>query len=319
MNGSLVHSCAVMVFAAIPSQVIWSYLVAGVVFATGLAGIFLRGDWQASRGFDKLILFGPVFFAAPVAAFGTEHFTLTAAVASIIPAWIPWHQFWAYFVGTCLIAAAFSLVTRIHARLSAGLLALTFFLFVLLMHGPGWAQDPRNRFALAVALRETSFSGGALALAASLTDRANRRRIFATIARYFVAVPVLFFSIEQFLHGRYVPAVPLNRLTPDYIFGHALWTYLAATVYAIAGTLLLLGKKTRPAATWLGLTVLVVELVVYVPIGVVDRASLSQGLNYVADTLMFCGAVLLLAGAMQRGEEEVPERSAIASVASKTA
>jgi uncharacterized membrane protein YphA (DoxX/SURF4 family) len=68
----------------------------------------------------------------------------------------------------------------------------------------------------------------------------------------------------------------------------------------VAGALLLAGKKTRTAAAWLGLTVLFVELVVYVPIGVVERASLDKGLNYVADTLMFCGAVLLLAGAMPR-------------------
>jgi hypothetical protein len=48
-----------------------------------------------------------------------------------------------------------------------------------------------------------------------------------------------------------------------------------------------------------GLTVLFVVLVVYVPIAVVERTSL-EGLNYMADTLMYCGAVLLLAGAMPR-------------------
>jgi uncharacterized membrane protein YphA (DoxX/SURF4 family) len=147
-----------------------------------------------------------------------------------------------------------------------------------------------------------SFSGGALALAASLNEQWGERgrRVLATIARYFVAIPVLFFSFEQFLHGKNVPSVPLKPLTPEYVVGHAVWTYLAAVVYAVAGSLLLAGKKTRTAATWLGLTVLFVELVVYVPIGVVERASLAKGLNYVADTLMFCGAVLLLAGAMPR-------------------
>jgi uncharacterized membrane protein YphA (DoxX/SURF4 family) len=111
---------------------------------------------------------------------------------------------------------------------------------------------------------------------------------------------VLFFSFEQFMHGNHVPGIPLKPVTPEYVYGHAIWTYLAAVVYAVAGTLLLVGKKTRAAATWLGLTVLFVELVVYVPIGVVERASLIDGLNYVADTLMFCGAVVLLAGAMPR-------------------
>jgi len=48
------------------------------------------------------------------------------------------------------------------------------------------------------------------------------------------------------------------------------------------------------------LTVLFVVLVVYVPIGIVERASLANGLNYVMDTLIFCGTVLLLAGAMPR-------------------
>jgi uncharacterized membrane protein YphA (DoxX/SURF4 family) len=111
---------------------------------------------------------------------------------------------------------------------------------------------------------------------------------------------VLFFSFEQFLHGDHVPGIPLRLVTPDYIFGHAYWTYLVAVVYAVAGTLLLVGKKTRVAATWLGMSVLFVELVVYVPIGVVERASLGTGLNYLVDTLMFCGAVLLLAAAMPR-------------------
>jgi uncharacterized membrane protein YphA (DoxX/SURF4 family) len=291
-----------MAFLAIPSDVIWSYFAGGVVLAMGLVVISLRGDWQKARGFDKLILFGPLFYAAPIAAFGTEHFTVTEAIKSIMPAWIPWHQFWVYFVGACFIAAAMSLVTGIQARLSASLLALTFFLFIVLMHAPSWAQNPRNRFALAVVLREISFSGGALALAASLTEQSRERgaHVRATIARYFVAIPVLFFSFEQFMHGDYVPGIPLQRITPEYAYGHAVWTYLAAVVYAVAGALLLVGKKTRAAATWLGLTVLFVELVVYVPIGVVERASLGNGLNYVADTLMFCGAVLLLAGAMPR-------------------
>jgi uncharacterized membrane protein YphA (DoxX/SURF4 family) len=302
MSGSLVNSSAAMAFVAIPSQVIWSYLAFGVVLAIGLVAIFVRGDWQKARGFDRLILLGPLFYAAPIAAFGTEHFTVTEGIASIIPAWIPWHQFWVYFVGACFIAAALSLVTGIEARLAASLLALTFFLFVVLMHAPAWAHDPRNRFGLTLVLREISFSGGALALAASLSEQWRERgeHILATIARYFLAIPVLFFSFEQFLHGDHVPGIPLEPLTPQWIYGHAIWTYLAAVVYAVAGTLLLVGKKTRAAAAWLGLTVLFVELVVYVPIGVVERASLDNGLNYVADTLMFCGAVLMLAGAMPR-------------------
>jgi uncharacterized membrane protein len=287
---------------AIPREVTWSYFVFTMILAIGLAMIFVRGKWQTERGFNKVILFGPLFYAAPVAAFGTEHFTMTEGIASIVPAWIPWHHFWVYFVGACFIAAGLSLVTGIQTRLSASLLALTFFLFVVLMDIPDVAQEPGNRIAWALSLRELSFSGGALALAASLADQGRKRSasILAMIARYFVAIPVLFYSLEQFLHADHVPGVPLERLTPTWIFGHVAWAYIAAVGYAITGILLLVGKKARATATWLGWTVLLVELFVYVPIGVVDRASLNDGFNYVGDTLMFCGAVLLLAGAMPR-------------------
>ena len=301
MSGSFINSSAVLLLLAYPREVRWSYLVGALVLAVGLVAICLRGDWQKARGLDKLILLGPLFFVAPVAAFGTEHFTLAAGIASMVPDWIPWHQFWVYFIGACFIAAGLSVVTGVQARLAASLLGMTFFFFVMLMDIPAWVQDPRDRFALTLALRELSFSGGALALAASLTESARKpgARTLATIARYFIVIPVLFYSFEQFRHGTYVPAIPLNRLTPTWIYGHAVWTYLAAVVYAVAGIPLLLGKKTRAAATWIGLTVLFVELVVYVPIGVVDRARIT-GINYLADTLMYCGAILLLAGAMPR-------------------
>lgn len=294
------NSSIVVALLAIPSQVIWSYVNGGVVFAIGLIAIFVCGDWQKARGLNKLILFGTVFYAAPLAAFGTEHFTITKEIIPLVPAWIPWHEFWVYFVGTCFIAATLSLVTRIQPRLSASLLGLTFFLFVVLMDAPGWAHHPGNRFAPALMLRELSFSGGALALAASLSEQwRDSTHILAKIARYFIAIPVLFYSFEQFMHSDHVPGIPLKLVTPTWIYGHAMWTYLAAMVYAVAGILLLIGKKTRAAATWMGLTVLLVELAVYVPIAVVERASL-EGINYLGDTLMYCGAVLLLAGAMPR-------------------
>lgn len=304
MGNRLVNSSVVIAVLAIPREVSWAYLSFAIVFAIGVVAIFVRGDWQKAQGFDKLILFGPPFYAAPLAAFGTEHFTLTKIIASLVPPWIPWHLFWAYFVGACFIAAGLSLVTGIARRLAASLLAMTFFLFVVLMDAPGWARHPQNRFAIALTLRELSFSGGALALAASLTERWREHgtHLFATVARYFVAIPVLFYSFEQFMHGDHVPGIPLEMVTPHWIYGHASWTYLVAVVYAVAGPMLLVGKKTRTAATWLGLTVLLVELVVYVPIAVVERASL-ESFNYLADTLMYCGTILLLAGAMPR---EVP-------------
>src|SRR3984885_11111893 len=101
VSANLGNSFVAVAVLVIPSQVIWSYLSFGVVLAIGLVAMFLRSDWQKARGLDKVILFGPLFYAAPLAAFGTEHFTLTKDIASLVPTWIPWHEFWAYFVGAC--------------------------------------------------------------------------------------------------------------------------------------------------------------------------------------------------------------------------
>ena len=298
---TLLNSSAGLALIVFPREVRWAYVAFCGIFLIGLIAIFVRGEWQKAHGFDKLILFGPIFYAAPLAGFGTEHFTLTSSIASIVPPWMPWHLLWAYFVGACFIAAPLSMVTRIQSRLSASLLAFTFFFFVMLMDVPGLIQDPRNRIVWALSFRELSFSSGALALAAGLGQPAKDRvwRTLAVLARVVIAVAILFYSFEQFRHGDYVPAIPLERVTPTWIWGHAVWTYLVAVVYLVAGIPLLVGRKSRAAAVCIALAVLLVEFVVYVPIAVVERSTIV-GFNFMADTLMYCGAVLLLAAAMTR-------------------
>jgi uncharacterized membrane protein len=284
---------------SIPSEVVWSASVSGLVLAVGVATIVARGDHRRVRGLDKLALLGPMFYAAPLAGFGVEHFTRSEQIASFVPSWIPWHEFWTYLIGAGFIAAGFSMVTGILARLSASVVAATFLLFLLVMDVPVLARQPTvGGFTLA--LRGLAFSGGALALASTMTRRSHApgADLMATIARYFVTIPVLWFSFEQFRNGDSLAAVPLGVPTPDYVVGGAVWTYLAAAVYAVAGALLLVNRMPRDAALWLGATVLLVVLVVYGPLGVVERASLDNGYNFVGDTLMFNGAVLLLAGAL---------------------
>ena len=286
---------------SIPGEVIWSALAGGMASVAAVVAIYVRRD--RPRGLDKLIALGPLCYAAPLAAFGTEHFTLTRAIAPLVPAWLPWHELWVYVIGAAFIAAALSMATGILARFSASAVAATFLAFVVLMDVPAWAQEPGSRIALTLALRELAFSGGALALAATVTHRDNMRvaHVLATIARYFIASAVLVFSFEQLTHGDHVPGVPLDMLTPAYVRGHAVWTYVAAAVYAVAGVLLVVNRHTRAAAAWLGATVLFVVLVVYVPFAIEEHASL-EAFNFFTDTVMFAGAVLLLAGSERERE-----------------
>ena len=63
---------------------------------------------------------------------------------------------------------------------------------------------------------------------------------------------------------------------------------------------MLINKKARTAAASIGLLMAILTLVLYVPILVMasQPPQINEGINYVADTLLFAGAALLVAGAL---------------------
>ncbi len=52
-----------------------------------------------------LVWLGRILFAVPLLVFRAQHFLYARFVATLVPAWIPWHLFWAIFVGVAFVAA----------------------------------------------------------------------------------------------------------------------------------------------------------------------------------------------------------------------
>jgi hypothetical protein len=97
---------------------------------------------------------GRLLFAFSLVVFGIDHIPAARFVATLVPAWIPWHLFWVYFTAA-----------GIQVRLSASLLGLMFFLWVVLLHSPRVAAHLHNEGewnSLFVAL---AMSGAAFVLA----------------------------------------------------------------------------------------------------------------------------------------------------------
>ena len=122
----------------------WMYVCASLVFIIGLIKIF--GELPQEHGVDKIMPFGRLFFAIPLAVFGSEHFTVTASIATLVPRWIPAHTFWVYLVGVAFLCAALSIAVLVQARLAAALVGMTLLIFVLIMDMPGVVAHPGNRF-----------------------------------------------------------------------------------------------------------------------------------------------------------------------------
>jgi hypothetical protein len=81
--------------------------------------------------------------------------------------------------------------------------------------------------------------------------------------------------------------------------------YLTGAILLLAGTAILLERKTRMAATYLGTWIMLLVLFIYGPILIAALADPSagvqiEGINYFADTLLFAGAILALANASPR-------------------
>ena len=286
------------------AAVFWIYVCALVVLIIGL--IKILGELRREHGVDKVMPFGRLFFAIPLAVFGSEHFTFTANVAALVPRWIPAHTFWVYLVGVAFLCAALSIAVLIQARLAAALVGTTLLIFVFVMDLPAVVANPGNRFFWALALRQLAFSGGAFAFAMSLWSTRSRQpsaaqptKALSAIPRFFVGIPSLFYGVEHLLHPEYVPGIPLQKLTPEWIPGRILLSYFVGVILILAGGCLLANKKTRMSATFLGLTILLTVLWIYLPMLLAAPTDVVA-LNFFFDTLLFCGAILLLASAMDK-------------------
>jgi len=290
---------AVLVAFGIPGPVFWPYFAGVTVLAIGLP-IIIKHELPQVRGLDKIMPFGRLFFTIPMAVFGGEHFASARFLAPAVPSWIPAHLFWVLLVGVAHIAAALAITVKKHAQLAALLWGIMIFLFVVLISIPRIAGNPGDRFAWAVGLRDLAFSGSALAWAGAqtkgrLADRAPR---LVTLGRFFLGVPTVFFGVEHFLHPEFAPGVPLQKLTPAWVPVGSLWAYIPGVVLFAAGVSIIINKKARLAATYLGIMIFLLCLFLYLPIVVAIPSDIGNGLNYFADTLLFSGAALVLADAL---------------------
>ena len=274
--------------------IFWPWFT-GLVFLI-MGFISVRSEFAAAVKFEKFIVLGRVFAASGLAAFGAEHMLNIKAFSPGVPSWIPFHLFWVAFVGLALLAGALSLAWNRYTMLSSTLLAVMIFIFVLTIHIPRVAAS-HDRISWAVVLRDSAFASGFLAFAAS---HAPRRRVLILVGSLVNAIAFLFFAVMHILHPQNAPGVPLEKLTPAWMP----WPHVLATITALfllaAGVAILISRYARTATAWLGLWMVYLTLVLYLPILLTAKGGMQliEGVNYVFDTLMFAGTILLLASAL---------------------
>ena len=142
----------------------------GFVLAGTLSGGAFNPKLQGSKS-DRMTQLGRYLYALPLFIFGTQHLMYAKFVATLVPAWIPGHLFWAYFVGIAFFAAGLLIIARKLAPLAATLLGLMFLLWVILLHMPRVAAAPHDGKEWTSAFVALAMSGSAFALAGALARR----------------------------------------------------------------------------------------------------------------------------------------------------
>lgn len=277
------------------SVTVWGMITAALVaLAAGL--FFLQARFRSASRVGKLLVFGPLCAAVALAIFAAEHFLLARALASIVPRWLPEPLFWTYFVGAALLAAATSFIVWRYVRWSAALLALLFLIIVATIDLPNLPKHLHERLFWTLAMRESAFAGGAMVLAGSLWPRERSAgRALIILGRTIVAATFVFYAVEHFLFPRFVPGVPLEKMTPAWVPAPALLSYFVGLTLLIAGIGLLIPRTIRIAAAASGTVLLLLTLFFYLPIFVTEmHSSLAlEGMNYIGDTLLFAATALL--------------------------
>jgi uncharacterized membrane protein len=268
-----------------------------------------KSDIARASGLDKVVVLSNLCFALPLAVFGAEHFAAAKSIMTLVPAFVPWHLFWTYFVGFALLAASLSIATKIQVRWSGLMFGIMMFLFVAMMDIPGALASPKDRFSWTLLLRELAFGGGGWLLAGGAMRAQGREpgrgQALITVGRVLIGIAATFYGVETFLHPLGMPGIPLEKLMSEWIPARPLIGYVTAAILVAAGASILLAKKTRTAATYLGTWIVLLVVLVYGPILIASLMDPStdvqvEGLNYFFDTLLFGGTTLALASATPR-------------------
>lgn len=130
--------------------------------------VLLTGAWALAAKDPRSIRAAQIVFGLSLIPLGLAHFIYLNMTAPLIPAWIPFHTFWAYFTGAAQIAAGVGVVLGIYAQLAASLEAAMLTGFTILVWIPLLIATPTSRPSWSEITMSWAVSAGAWMVAASI-------------------------------------------------------------------------------------------------------------------------------------------------------
>lgn len=133
--------------------------------------VVLAGAWVLFAAHARSPRAAQIIFGLALIPLGLAHFVYLNMTAPLIPAWIPYHAFWAYFTGAAQIAAGCGVLLGILPRLAATLEAAMLTAFTVIVWIPAILAAPASRPTWSEFTISWAVSAGAWVVAASLPKR----------------------------------------------------------------------------------------------------------------------------------------------------
>jgi uncharacterized membrane protein YphA (DoxX/SURF4 family) len=248
------------------------------------------------------------FLVASLMAFScVMHFKFAQYVAMIVPSWMPWRPFWAYFAAIAFLAAAISIVLHEQHRIAAVPLAVLLFSFVLLIHTPSMIhsivakpQDFQVLWSfngtggLNNALKDFTITVSVLLIGAPRIGNDGVTQPWTlTVLRGLFAIVVMLFGIEHFFFTNYTPGIPSCTFVSFWIPWRMFWGYFTGLILLATGGMILTGKRPQVAAITLGYLILMVTVLTYAFRTIAGLHNFGELTNMMKDVALAGGAFIL--------------------------
>jgi uncharacterized membrane protein len=267
---------------------------------------------------------GELLLATPMLLAGSLHFWYGPGVAKIVPPWMPWRLFWAYFTGSALIAAGTSIAVRRQTRHAASLLGVMLFIFVLLIHFPSMIRSVLDNpddvkvlwsfngtGGVNNALKDIGLAASALMLGAAPLSATEKPRKVAVGSAITFAVIMALYGMEHFFYTSYTPGVPSWSLVTFWIPWRMFWGYVSGVILLAAGVSVLAKRNPGAALTCLGSVIVGFAIGTYALRVKAHQGQIGELVNTSKDIGLAGGAFILASSMAKKGRVEsrvVPRR-----------
>jgi len=120
----------------------WTVAFETLAFCGGALIIAADNSKPDEPRFPKLLREGNFLFAISLLVFGIQHFLYARYIATLIPSWIPFPLFWAWFVGVAFVVSCFCFLINRRTRFIASFMGIMFLVWVVILHGVRVIKTP---------------------------------------------------------------------------------------------------------------------------------------------------------------------------------